>query len=139
MTRHYLSLMLITSLLSGLLTVAETDEEELDDIEAEEIMLAILGHVSKKDPNKANVRNGASDSALEFMSSLYKDISLHDTSHNETKVEVDFFGETLPYYEDDGSKRGKRETKDMADTAITFITESRFFFISLFFTHFKID
>ena len=131
MIRHYLSLMLIASLLSGLLTITPADEEEMDDKEAEKIMLAILGHAEKKDPNKANVRNGASDSALEFMMNLYQDISKHDTSHNETKVEVDFFSETIPYYEDDGSKRGKRDTKDMADTAITFISESEFLYKTL--------
>ncbi|XP_066935892.1 bone morphogenetic protein 7-like [Clytia hemisphaerica] len=94
-------------------------DEELDniDIDTNEFFIAILGHAQR--PNKANIRNGKSDSALEFMSNLYQDISLSDTSKNETKVEVNIFTK-----EPEGAKRGKRDTKPIADTAISFITES---------------
>ena len=65
---------------------------------------------------------------MEFMSNLYKDISSGDASKNETKMEVDFFVAASDDDSDDvdgGGTRGKRNTKELADTAITFIAESK--------------
>ena len=119
-----LALLCLTNLFPNLVfgTVKTLTDEELDniDINTNEFFQAILGHAQK--PNKANIRNGKSVSALEFMSHLYQDISLSDSSKNETKVEVNIFTK-----EPEGAKRGKRDTKPIADTAISFITESKFF------------
>ena len=34
----------------------EEDMDELDDLESDELLFAILGHANKKKPNKANIR-----------------------------------------------------------------------------------
>ena len=56
----------------GIGQVLADSEDDIEDIESEELLMAILGHANKVKPNKANIRNGKSDSAMEFMSHLYK-------------------------------------------------------------------
>ena len=111
-------------------------DEEIDDDNAREIMLRLLGHAQKPVPNVYNLMAGASGDALAYMFDLYKDVMNHDYTHNHTNLEVTKFSGKLEVRNNNNdenkeyqkSKRSKRTTVATADTAISFITESRIYY-----------
>ena len=99
---------------------------EVDEKQAREVLLTLLGYARKPTPNKYNILNGATDTALNFMFDLYKDVIRHDFTHNHTRIEVNqFSGRIEVRNTNEFGTRKKRTTLVVADTAISFITESK--------------